>query len=137
MDRQRLRLAASVLGVLLVLAAAVHGFAWWQWRASFGTGGFAERLAEAKRAAGIEPWNAEWRARPDWIRGNWDAARNEPTNAYYDLHRAADISNADPRLRKDLKDAFGAWVVATSWKAHVQHAREQTGGVLLEKDHIK
>lgn len=137
MDKHPLRLAAILLGVMLLAAGAAHAYAWWQWRSSFGTAGFAERLAAAQRATAIEPWNADWRARPDWIRGNWDTARDRPTEAYFYLHRAADTSNADPRLRKELKDAFDAWVVATNWKAHVQHAREQTGGVLLEKDHIK
>ncbi|HEY3317147.1 MAG TPA: hypothetical protein VGK50_01815 [Coriobacteriia bacterium] len=131
-----LRTAAVVFVVLVVAAALAHGYAWAQWRASFGRGGYEQRLAEARRASAVEPWNAELRARPDWVRGDEYSRRNQPGNAYYYLHRAADVYNGDPRLRKRLREAYDAWYLATTWKAHVQHAREQTGGVLLEKDHI-
>ncbi len=53
-----LRTAAAVLGALVVAAALAHGYAWAQWRASFGSGPYEQRLAEARRASAVEPWNA-------------------------------------------------------------------------------
>jgi hypothetical protein len=131
------RTLAIAVAALAVAVFALAAFAQYEWRASFGGGTYEQRLASAERAAAIEPWNRTFAARPDWVRGDEYMRRNQPYSGYYHLHRAADIDNSDPRLRAALREAYQAWYVATTWKAHVQHAREQTGGILPEKDHIK
>lgn len=131
------RAVALVLGLLLLAASAVHGYASWQWRASFGGGGYPQRLASARRAASVEPWNARYAARPDRVRAAEFARRNQPGNAYAALRRAIELDPADERLRAELKRAYAAWYQATTWKAHVQHGREQTGGVLSDEDVVR
>jgi hypothetical protein len=135
-NRTARTLAIALAGLVLALAA-VHAFAYFAWRASFGAGNYEYRLAAAETAAAVEPFVPAYRARPEWVRGEEYLRRNQVYSAFYHLHRASDIDNSDPRLRTALHEANRAWDLATTWKAHVQHGRELTGGVLPEQDVIK
>jgi hypothetical protein len=127
-----LRILIATAAAVLLAAAAAHAVAYASWRASFGSGSYAERLAAAKRAAALEPFNPSFRARPEWVRGTESTKAGRPGDAYYYLHRAIDADPGNEQLRAEFKQAYRAWYDATTWKAHVQHQRELTGGVLPE-----
>lgn len=134
MKSRPFRIILTVLGVLVLAAAAVHAYAYAEWRASFAQRPAAEQLAAAERAAALEPWVAAYRARPLWIRGEVARSHKKVATGYFLLHRAADIDPHDPDLHQALHAAYLDWYVATTWKAHVQHGHELPGGKLREQD---
>ncbi len=140
--RRSLYVFGAAAALMLVLAAALHGFGWWQFqRAADASLPTSQRLAAADTARRLEPFQAGWRARYGALRAQWGYERAQAFYVQGKLTPAVDA------MAEAYKYAVGnqvyltyftklqdEWAAATNRKAHLQHGHEGPGGTLAPKD---
>lgn len=133
--RRRVVLAMAAL-VLTLTAVAWHLTALTAYRATAGGAPLASRLASARLAATLEPWDTRFGWRVATLRGEQllDEGRIDP--AFWLLQSYSQIVRDDPLYREAYQRAVSLKTPLDARKAHIQHAREQTGGVLRDEDVI-
>jgi hypothetical protein len=127
----------AVLALVLLLAAgAWHLTALSAYRATEHGGTTASRLASARLASALEPWNVRFAWRVVTLRGMQLLEAGQVDAAFWLLLPYTQIVRDDPVYTSVYRQAVALKTPLDARKAHQQHAREQTGGVLLEKDVI-
>lgn len=120
-------------------AAAWHAHAGTEFRASSSLGLPVEaRYVRAHMAAALEPWNARYAARSQyvaaWLRGDTLLAAGAYNEAVALLSETIGRTLAEPDLLALYHQAQAAQAVDTNRKAHLQHAHEGPGGTLTPAD---
>ncbi len=118
----------------MLLATAWHLTALAAYRATAHGGSTASRLASARLASALEPWNARFAWRAITLRGMQLLEEGRADAAFWLLEPYSQIVRGDPVYTAVYREAVDLKAPLDARKAHQQHAREQTGGVLLEKD---
>lgn len=132
------RRPAVVIGlaaaVLALVAAAWHVTALAAYSRTAGSAPLPSRLASAELAARLEPWDARFGWRVTTLRAQQllDAGKIDP--AFWLLQPLAQTVRGDALYRSVYQEAVRLKTPLDSRKAHVQHAKEKAGGVLLEQD---
>ena len=141
-ERSRsLRLAVGVAAVLAVVGIALHLGAEAAYNASMRVGTpIDQRVAIARRATRLEPWNRQYRQRrayvETWKRADVLLAAGNFSGALATLQTIVGSTLVEPDLLSLYHRAEEAQTAGTNWKAHVQHAREGPGGTLRPQDVI-
>jgi len=137
--RDRIAVVAVLVAALAIaVAGAVHMTAASASRRAQKPGDLASRVAAARLAATLEPWNAERversRVMQQWERGkrlldagDYNRAVDELSEAY-----ARDVGNAE--LLALFRRAQDVQALETNRKAHLQHGHEGPGGTLRPED---
>jgi hypothetical protein len=133
--RRSVVLGVAVLA-LLVIAIAWHLIALAEYRATSEAGTVTSRLSDARAASTLEPWNQPFRWRVVTLEGLRLLQEGQVDKAFWLLEPYSQIVRGDPLYRSVYQEVVSVKAPLDARKAHVQHAREQTGGVLLEKDVI-
>lgn len=132
--RRRYILIVSLLVVLAIAAIAVNAYAASSYDASGRPGPVASRLASAELAQRLEPWNRRFEWRVVTLRALQLLDAGKVDAAFWLLEPYSQIVRGDPLYTHTYQHVVAIKTPLDSRKAHVQHAKEQTGGVLLEKD---
>ena len=139
LSRNRLVVVAVLVAVIAIaVATAVHVAAVTAYRRAQEPGDLARRVAAARQAAVLEPWNAQFvrrsRLMQQWARGkrmldagDYNGAVEELGDAY-----ARDLGNLE--LLAQYKLAQETQALETNRKAHLQHGHEGPGGTLRPED---
>jgi hypothetical protein len=138
-DRPRARHAVVLLlsaVALALIAVAWHLTALSAYTATSDGGGAGARLSSARLAAALEPWNARYRWRVVTLTALVLLQEGKIDAAFFLLEPYSQIVRDDPLYRSVYQRVVSIKTPLDSRKAHMQHAREQTGGILLEKDVI-
>jgi len=122
--------------MLAVVAITWHLAALSAYRATGSTAPTSSRLASARVAARLEPWNTRFAWRVVTLRGLVLFEAGQVDAAFWLLQPYAQTVRGDEMYRSVYQQVVSVKAPLDARKAHVQHAREQTGGVLLEKDVI-
>ena len=134
------RLFVGVAVVVAVVIVALHLGAVAAFNASERVGiPIDQRLALARRANRLVPWNREYRARralvETWKRADTALNGGDYVTALALLHTIVpEHTAAEPDLRVLYQRAEAAQTLNTNWKAHVLHGREGPGGTLRPQD---
>lgn len=94
----------------------------------------AQRLASARFAATLEPWNVRFGWRVVSLQGLQLFQQGETDAAYWLLLPYSRVVRGDPVFHSIYQQVVSVKTVVDSRKAHVQHGLEGTGGVLPEED---
>jgi hypothetical protein len=133
--RRRLTVVLAFAAVIIAAAAtAGHLTAVSAYDRTADGGTVQERLASAQLASRLEPWNARFEWRVIALQGLQLLQEGRVDSAFWLLEPYSLIVRGDPVYRSIYQQVVAIKAPLDSRKAHVQHAREQTGGVLLEKD---
>jgi hypothetical protein len=96
------------------------------------------RLAAAQSAEALDPFSQDYRTRVIMLRGLTLLRKGHVLAAYDLLHaeytREVIAKKIDPQLAAAHAAVYKVYLVDSSRTAHVQHGKEQTGGVLLPQD---
>lgn len=122
------------VAALIIIAVAWHAVALGAYGSTDSTAPVADRLASARVAATLEPWNATFRWRVVTLEGLQLFQRGWIDSAFWLLEPYSQIVRGDPLYRSVYQEVVSAKTPLDARKAHVQHSREETGGVLPEKD---
>ena len=99
-----------------------------------------QRVALARRASRLVPWNSEYRRRlayvETWKRGDAMLAAGDFNGSLVVLRMIVGSTLVEPDLLALYHRAEEAQTEGTNWKAHVLHAREGPGGTLRPQDLI-
>ena len=94
----------------------------------------ASRLASARLASALEPWNARFTWRVVTLRAMQLLEAGQVDPAFWLLLPYSQVVRGDPVYTSVYRQVVAAKTPLDARKAHQQHAREQTGGVLPESD---
>jgi hypothetical protein len=125
---------ALTVATLALLAVAWHAIALGAYASTDSAAPVADRLVGARIAATLEPWKATFRWRLVTLEGLQLFRRGWIDSAFWLLEPYSQVVRGDPLYRSVYQEVVSAKTPLDARKAHVQHSREQTGGVLLEKD---
>ena len=136
------RLADAVAAVLAVAVIGLHLGAAAAYNASQRVGiPIDQRVALARRASRLVPWDRQYRQRrafvETWRRAEAMLATGDFNGSVALLHTIVGSTLAEPDLLSLYHRAEEAQTAGTNWKAHVQHAREGPGGTLRPEDVIR
>jgi len=134
-----LRLLIGVGLVLVVVGIVLHLGAAAAFNASERVGiPIDQRLALARRATRLVPWNRAYRKRrafvETWKRADAQLASGDFNGAMTTLHIIVGTTLAEPDLLALYHRAEEAQALGTNWKPHVLHGREGPGGTLRPED---
>ena len=127
--RHRVIAASAVALVILIAAIGWHLTALSAYRATQHGGTTASRLASA-----LEPWNVRFRWRAVTLRGMQLLESGRVDAAFWLLLPYSQVVRGDPLFTSVYRQVVATKAPLDARKAHQQHAREQTGGVLPESD---
>lgn len=133
--RRRHVIAATVTAlVILVAAVAWHLTALSAYRTTEHGGSTASRLASTRLASALEPWSARFGWRVVTLRAMQLFEAGQVDAAFWLLLPYSQVVRGDPVYTSVYRQVVAAKAPLDARKAHQQHAREQTGGVLPESD---
>ena len=132
--RRRAIAAKAVALVILIAAVGWHLTALSAYRATEHGGTTASRLASARLASALEPWNARFTWRVVTLRAMQLLEAGQVDPAFWLLLPYSQVVRGDPVYTSVYRQVVAAKTPLDARKAHQQHAREQTGGVLPETD---
>ena len=132
--RHRVIAASAVALVILIAAIGWHLTALSAYRATEHGGTTASRLASARLASALEPWNVRFRWRAVTLRGMQLLESGRVDAAFWLLLPYSQVVRDDPLFTSVYRQVVATKAPLDARKAHQQHAREQTGGVLPESD---
>jgi hypothetical protein len=126
-----------IVGLVLIATAGavVHGIAIASDQASRESP--VGRLAAARRAAALEPWNRAFEARVVTLEAEDLLVAGKVDEAYRLIEPYSRIVRGDVDFRRVYQAVVRAKTPLDSRKAHLQHAREQAGGYLAPEDVFK
>lgn len=127
---------ALALAALAILAVAWHAVALGEYGSTDSAAPLADRLVAARIANTLEPWNAPFAWRLVTLRGLQLFRQGKIDGAFWLLEPYSQVVRGDALYRSVYQEVVSAKTPLDARKAHVQHSREQTGGLLLEKDVI-
>lgn len=127
---------ALAVATLAILAVAWHAVALGAYASTDSAAPLADRLAAARIAATLEPWNATFTWRVATLQGLQLFRQGKIDGAFWLLEPYSQIVRGDPLYRSVYQEVVSTKTPLDARKAHVQHSREQTSGLLLEKDVI-
>jgi hypothetical protein len=128
--RGALRLLLVIAVVAGVAAGAVHLFASWEFDRATRPGPVTSRLAAARVALAIEPWNRGFAVRVVTLRALQLFEDAEIDPAYFLLLPSTQVVSGDPFLKQVYQQVLAVKRVTDSRKAHVQHGHETSTGAL-------
>ena len=120
--------------LLLVVVAGAHIVAVGEFAASATPGPVGQRLAQARLAATIEPWQTLFRWRVVTLQALDLFDRKQVDSAYFLLLPYTTVVRGDAFFRQVYQEMLAVKAPLDSRKAHVQHALEGPGGILSEKN---
>lgn len=131
-------LAILAVAAALFVFAALHITATAAAHRAETSGPLAKRVASARLAARLEPWNPTF-VRRSRVMTLWELGQRQLASGDYnravDTLRAAyrdDVGNTD--LLDLFKEAQATQALETNRKAHLQHGHEGPGGTLRPED---
>jgi hypothetical protein len=135
----RITFYAVVLGLFLIalLGATTHVIAVSSEQESRSASSPDTRLAAARRAAAIEPWNPAFDARVVTLEAEGLLAAGKVDEAYRLIEPYSRTVRGDADFRRVYQAVIKAKIPLDSRKAHLQHAREQANGYLAPEDVFK
>lgn len=131
---RRSRLAALVVGGLLLAALGYHAAALTAYEAAAEPGRASARLAHARAAATLEPWDRRFAWRVVTLEGLALLEAGRVDDAYRLLEPLSQVVRDDALYRAVYQEVVAFKTPLDARKAHLQHAREQKGGFLREQD---
>jgi hypothetical protein len=134
-----LRLLVGVGIVLVVVGIVLHLGAAAAFDASQRVGiPIDQRVALARRATRLVPWNRQYRKRlafvETWKRADTALSAGDFNSSMVALRSIVGTTLAEPDLLALYHRAQEAQAEGTNWKAHVLHGREGPGGTLRPED---
>lgn len=132
--RRRYILIGAIVVALAIAFAAVNAAATSAYDEAARPGLVASRLASARLAARLEPWNGRFEWRVVTLEALQLLEQGRIDQAFWLLEPYSQIVRDDPFYTRTYQRIVSIKTPLDARKAHVQHAKEQTGGVLLEKD---
>lgn len=132
--RTSVRLGVLAAGLLLLAATAYHSAAMVAYRDSAGGGPLPRRLKSARIAAEMEPWNARFRWRVIALDGLTLLRDGRIDDAYRLLEPWAQTVRGDAVYTDAYRRTVAEKVPLDARKAHQQHAKESSAGLLREED---
>jgi hypothetical protein len=134
-ERRRRAVVLAMAVVALAIAGAVwHVVALGAYDSTDSAAPVASRLSSARLAAALEPWDASFTWRVVTLEGLQLFQRGRIDSAFWLLEPYSQTVRGDPVYHSVYQEVVAAKTPLDARKAHVQHSREGTGGVLLEKD---
>jgi hypothetical protein len=128
--RRALRFLLVIAVVAGVAAGAAHLFALWEFDRATRPGPVTSRLAAARVALVIEPWNRGFAVRVVTLRALQLFEDAEIDPAYFLLLPSTQVVSGDPFLKQVYQQVLAVKRVTDSRKSHVQHGHETSTGAL-------
>lgn len=121
---------------IAVFASIWHFTALAAFRTAEDTGPVADRLSRARLASTLEPWDGRYARRVIALQGLELLRAGEVDAAFRLLYPYWEVATDDRVFGSVYREVMAIKMPLDARKAHQQHAREQSSGVLLEKDVI-
>jgi hypothetical protein len=128
--RRRWRIVVVLAVAAVLVLAATHVFALSQYDSGAQSGPVAARLASARLASSIEPWNGSFAVRVVTLRALQLFDDTQIDRAYFLLLPYSPVVRGDPFFTQVYQEILAVKGPLDSRKAHVQHGFETSQGAL-------